>query len=238
MAIAAATTVLLLQQSLVWSDPPQSLVLGSILVLAGLAAADPVSRAISDRRRRIGDERRRNIEALLTQTMLRVADTTNVDCEALGLHAYVVKQPILSYFRLSDEFLEQIARVHLATVPVPSAIRWTRHKGVVGACWATGREISVNLDEVQGPYADSTAEQWALLPEDVTYNLSFIEFRVTVGKYGCVVATPIVDSVGKVVGCVSLDGPSQHCVALSTSTVHRMLRDAADSIAGHLPAQR
>lgn len=166
--------------------------------------------------------------------MLRVSEKTTVSCDALGVHAYVIRKPILSFVHISAAFLEQIARVHLSTVPAPSEIKWTHDKGVVGRCWATGREVKANLEAVQGQYADCTEAEWDSLPSTVTFNLSFEEFRLTVGKYGCVVATPIVRSDGRFLGCISLDGPASDFVTLSTTTVHRMLQDAAESVAGHL----
>ena len=74
----------------------------------------------------------------------------------------------------------------------------------------------------------------ALARNRFTLNLTFGEFQATSGKYGCAVATPIVDSQGTIVGCVSLDGPANGFSALSTGVVYRMLQDAAQSIAGHL----
>jgi hypothetical protein len=234
VAIFGATAIILLQQSSVWPDAPKWLIVGAVLVLAVLAAVGPIATATADRRRKIDADEERKIREILVQALLRVAETTTVPCDDLGLHAFAIRRPITSYLRLSEPYLDRVARVRLATLPVPSQVRWVKGKGVVGLCWSTGREASANLDELQGPYAGCSEAEWALLPESITLNLTFGEFQATSGKYGCAVATPIVDSQGTIVGCVSLDGPATGYSALSTGVVYRMLQDAAQSIAGHL----
>ena len=139
VAIFGATAIILLQQSSVWPDAPKWLIVGAVLVLAALAAVGPIATATADRRRKLDADEERKIREILVQALLRVAETTTVPCDDLGLHAFAIRRPITSYLRLSEPYLDRVARVRLATLPVPSQVRWVKGKGVVGLCWSTGR---------------------------------------------------------------------------------------------------
>jgi DNA-binding YbaB/EbfC family protein len=64
----------------------------------------------------------------------------------------------------------------------------------------------VNLEADWGSLRGCSKAEWDLLPEEITYGLTYDELQ-RVKDYGAIVATPILDKKGQFRGCVSVDAP-------------------------------
>jgi hypothetical protein len=232
---AAATAVLLLQQTQVWPQAPKDLIVAAILVLAFMSLAGPVTDVVFANRRQRRETRRRRLDDILRQALMRITDRASVRPDAVGLHLYVLPGRARARLARPKPQLTQVTRLRLSSTPEPSDIKWSKGKGVVGECWATRIVVRKDLSPIQGAAATVTELEWRDLPLSFTLGLSYAEMRLTAPKYGCVVAVPVVRADdGQLLGCLTLDGESADFASLASEPVVHILSDAAQSAAGHL----
>lgn len=121
---------------------------------------------------------------------------------------------------------EGVARLRLHYVP-PSGIRWTKGKGVIGKCWALGKDVGRNLAAEFGGLAGIQKDDWEAMPADFREGLTFEEFERTWDLIGCVVAVPIAAPSGAYLGCVSVDAPGDSYGARGPTPVRRRMTGSA-----------
>ncbi len=161
---------------------------------------------------------------LRTLTWTVYSNDPSLPYPELGASAWIIEG-----FR--DRRLRRIGRHRLNANPVPSSITWTKNKGVLGRCWAEEAPQVVDTSEYDQKFNDSTQAQWDALPYDERLGLDYGEYRKIVGKYGTVLAFPILTESGKILGCVTLDAPAGHHDALDTPGVEEAVAGAAALVA-------
>jgi hypothetical protein len=116
-----------------------------------------------------------------------------------------------------------------------SGISWEKGKGVIGLCWETKSSQNVNLDEP--PFSElmqTTKQEWTAISSSVCFGLSYNDYQALKGKYGTVIAVPIVADGGGYKGCITLDMPPKfrltntqqavESLATTADLVRRLLR--------------
>lgn len=100
----------------------------------------------------------------------------------VGIHIWTVAgPPFARHLRRSGSFLLSGDRAR-------SGIRWTKDKGVVGAAWTKRTRAIEDLEEIRRRV--HSPEQFAGLPEDKKFGLSWDEFQRT-PHYYAVCANPL-----------------------------------------------
>jgi hypothetical protein len=181
---------------------------------------------VRDKRR---DESRRGLARQVSETLrialVQIIDLTGLDWKAVGMNAFVIRS---GRWR-RPRYLHRIGRERISIHPLPSEVVWTRGKGVIGRCWELNSDVAVDLAKHFAPYAAFTEAEWNALPTDERFGLSYVEFRRT-EQLGPVVATPMQESNGTIIGVVSVDGPPGSFVRLSSEPVREALGAAATTI--------
>jgi hypothetical protein len=154
------------------------------------------------RERRLQDTRR--ISETLRGLLVQVVQASNLDWTAIGINAFLVRR---RYRWVGARVLDRVGRERIRSTPAPSRVLWSRGKGVIGRCWESGQDLGFDLREHFAEISDLTADQWADLPHEQRLGLSHDEYLRT-RQHGLVVATPVLDRSGKVIGVISADAPS------------------------------
>jgi hypothetical protein len=181
------------------------------------------------RTRRKEEERRllaRQVSETLRIALVQVIDLTGLDWKAVGMNAFLIERR--RRWR-REQFLHRIGRERISIHPLPSEVMWTKGKGVIGRCWELNSDVGVDLAKHFAPYRALTEDEWDALPADERFGLSFLEFKRT-EHLGPVVATPIQEADGTIIGVVSVDGPSGTYTRLSSEPVREAIGAAATTI--------
>lgn len=228
----AGAVIFGLRETDIWSAPDVLVVL-SLCALGAYTAIEPVLAIREELRWRGVYDLRDHARRELDRTAVALANTTSIPIETLRVQALVVHRQRRLRGELALELLEES---RLKSRPARSGVIWTKGKGVIGLCWKTGREVIANLDTAHNGLAGCTAEQWSQQPDTTTFGLPWEDFNRTVGKYGIIVAVPIVLSGPGFLGCVVVGGAPGQSAGLDTEEVLELVHAAADNIANHLRA--
>lgn len=231
VAALAGAVVVGLRETDVWTAPDILVVL-SLVIVAVFGATEPFFAIRDELRWRSVFDLREHARRELDRVAVSIADATSIPIETLRVQALLVRERrrLLRH----EHFLTLLEESRLKARPGHSGVTWTRGKGVIGICWMTEREASANLDHDHNILAECTAEEWARQPPTLTYNLTYEDFRKTVGKYGIVLAQPMMVQGHGFLGCVAVGGASGRSAGLDTDTVLELVQGAADNISGHL----
>ncbi|MGW1515733.1 hypothetical protein [Streptomyces sp. NPDC002287] len=203
------------------------------MVPLAVALIGTVASAISQVKRVRLDKRRDDIKFTLSATGFEIQDITGIDSRNLGLAAYHVDKwgPWVWPWQ---ERLERLVRVRPKQTGV-SGVRWRPGVGIVGQCVEQGKDICEDLSVFDSQLQNVTRQQWESLPREDRMGLTYGEYLSVRGKFGAVLASPIIDRNGSgVLGCVSVDGPSMAFVHFSGQQVREALAAAADELAQHV----
>jgi hypothetical protein len=229
-AIAAVVGVGLgLHEMGTWALPgwlSTSLLTTGVLV----AFATATEAAIDERRHGHVAELREQARAVLAPLLLEIEEATGINARQLGVAAYRIRKPVWPF---SKEHLERLLRMQLV-IRVASGIVWRPGVGVIGQCVARGEDVVENLAILDEQLADVSPADWDSLGDDLTYGFSYAEFQRVRGKYGVVLASPMIKETplgSRVVGCVSVDGPPGSFQALASEEIRALVAAAAVTLA-------
>ena len=169
------------------------------------------------------------IEILLKAGLRQLINSHGLVWDKVGMNAFVVKEP---WHRFGPAYLVRVGQVKFSLTH-PSGVKWTKGKGVIGTCWLTEKEEGRDLHTDYSHVVDWTESIWNLESEELRQGLTFHEFNRT-REYGVIVATPMFNSSGKFVGCISVDAPGGSFDQLWSIPARDRLRDVAKTVAGHL----
>jgi hypothetical protein len=183
LLLVAATGALALAHSAdfpsedAWSSghalPPIQIGAGILLVLTQVVL---VVRGRKGRRDEELEGACRRVAAYIDQ------ECPNLPLREVGVHIWTVAgPPFARHLRRSGSFL-------LIGDRARSGIRWTKDKGVVGAAWTKRTRVIEDLEEIRCRV--HSPEQFADLPEDKKFGLSWDEFQRT-PHYFAVCANPL-----------------------------------------------
>ncbi|MGH8775777.1 MAG: hypothetical protein ACRDWI_11570 [Jiangellaceae bacterium] len=218
-----------LQETGAWS-PPRELTVS--LVVAGVLVAfvTATEAAIDQRRRGRAAELREQARAVLSPLLLELEEATGINARQLGVAAYRISTPP---WPLGKPRLERMLRLQLL-IRVSSGIAWRPGVGVIGQCVQRGEDVVENLAALDEQLADVPRHDWASLGDDLTYGFSYEQFQGVRGKYGVVLASPMIKEAplgSRVIGCVSVDAPADAFERLADEEVRGLVAAAAVTLA-------
>ncbi|HZM76123.1 MAG TPA: hypothetical protein VFC19_10370 [Candidatus Limnocylindrales bacterium] len=121
----------------------------------------------------------------------------------LGLHIWTIRR---SWWTRPFQRLVRLATYKLGTTPATRSFEPAKGVGVVGLCWKRNEEVAVNVAALAELLR--TQEQYDSYRnnkgEDAVMGLSWVDFE-RIRHRGAVFASPIRDSRGEFIGCVSVD---------------------------------
>lgn len=260
-AVAAATAVLLGLAQLGVAHPPLRLRAAAVTVSAVLAFVSTTGSAVGTWRRGRDAARRDRIAFVLRTLAYTVQDLTDLDTRELGVALHLLRAdrwpPSAAAANLAAVFvpgrraprlrLVRVVRERASRRPSTSGVVWRPGKGVIGLCVATGDVVGQDVGADTAPWvgagtsagghgasvAGGVVDRWTLVPEDVRGSFTRAEFDALAGRYGTVLAAPLIDDGGTgsaVVGCVSLDGPHGSFELLWSPDVRSALAQAAETL--------
>lgn len=185
----------------------------TLACIAAVGAAAIVGPFLPDLAEATRLRRQRDVSISLRRALVYVIDDCHVSWKDVGAHFFVVRRwPRISVVRswpflLVQRRLVDIGHERLDVVAYPSAIEFTKGKGVVGTCWKQRKESYLDLTEHFSPHLPLTKETWANLDQPVTLGLTWDDYQAT--KDIPVVAAYVArNKAGKVVGVVSVEAPA------------------------------
>jgi hypothetical protein len=161
---AAVATAYLVWAQLYPEETERSWEIKSIIVVGTVAISSSLARPLQiytiERLERQHDK----VAAALRGLPWTVHQLTGgaVPVQPIGASAWVVT-PWWPFRRL-----HRIAHERVSDTPGPSSVRWTKGKGVIGHCWAKGREQVVDSGRFDRTYGDVTKGRWGLPPVQLT----------------------------------------------------------------------
>lgn len=230
VVLVAATLAITLHGADVW-DLADGWVIAAAVAAALAGLAEPVMATVEDRSLVQRLQRTRDVELALRGALVTVMHLFGLECDRIGVNAFVVRTHRVR--RWLPDALVRVARFRITDSPPPSRVAWTKGKGVIGECWATGRDIGRDLGHDFADFLDAGEAVWLAVPDDVRLGMSYEELQAT-RQHGAVVATPVLDDGLRVRGVVSIDGPTEHFDAYWSDEARAVLQRAAIAIGGYL----
>jgi hypothetical protein len=172
----------------------------------------PYETALTER-----DKRERIVEALQV-AFRRVADEQGTpEWTGLGIHGFFVDVDKLT--------LAGSMSFHARP---GTDIVFKKGKGVVGRCWQSGCEESLNLGAtaVEAAIRSVNSKAWKSLDTEIRMQVTYAEIKRVKG-YGAIVAVPVKDGA-TCVGVISADGPGECFDKLDSEEIRLILRQTAD----------
>ena len=204
-----------------------------IVAAALISVGSTLTAAVGEYRRQRGDALAGHARAILVPLAFVLQDMTGIDVRDQGLAAYVVRRV---WWWPSRRRLVRIYRER-PRLSSASGVEWRPGVGVIGRCVVLGQDVCVDIASLDDLLTGVTAAEWSTLDEDVTLGLTWEEHRRLRGRYSVVLATPILveyPSGGRVVGCISVDGPPGSYDRIVASDVRAQAAAAAELLAEHL----
>jgi hypothetical protein len=179
-----------------------------------------------------GEVQAERLRVLLQPVALRIQDLAGIDIRDLGLSAYLLRQWGLWRWPWEPR-LRRVYRVRPKIAAV-SHVDWRPGKGVMGASVAQGQDVAEDLAALDEELEGTSLAAW---DPGLAYGLTYAEWLDTRGKYGVVLATPILvatSSGSRVAGVLVLDGPGGTFDTIVTEEIRALLASAADQVAANV----
>jgi hypothetical protein len=228
-AAAVTTACLFAVGSDVWN--PSKSVRTTLVVAAGaLAFVSALAAAIEEYRGGVAAAMREKVAFVLRALAFDLQDAVGLDVRELGVSAYVLRREVFAPWRLR---LARLHRERPAWSRATAGVHWRPGKGVVGRCVAEGKDVAVDLIVLDKALRDVTRRQWSSTDAELRLGLSWREYQRVRGKYGVVVASPIIDDRGphaRVIGCVAVDAPPGSLKKVTPEPVRERVATAATAI--------
>lgn len=246
-AVAAATAVLLGLTQLKVVAPPLRVQVGAVAVSAAVAFLSTTTSAFGAWRRRRDAAVQERIAFVLRSLAYTVQDLTDLDTRELGVCLHLLRAdrwpPGAALANLAAGLspgrraarlrLVRVVRERASRRPTASGVVWRPGMGVIGLCVATGEVVGQDIAADTAPWLHVPADRWATVPVGVRDGFTWAEFAALAGKYGAVLAAPLIDDGGQssqVLGCVSLDGPDGSFELLWSADVRSALAQATETL--------
>ncbi len=213
--------------------PPQWLIVTLIVAGVLVAFVTAAEAAIDQRRHGRANELREQARAVLSPLLLEIEEATGINARQLGVSAYRVRRRLWPF---SQARLERLLRLQLL-IRVSSGIAWRPGVGVIGQCVQRGEDIVENLAALDEQLSDVPRHEWASLGDDLTYGFTYEEFLRVRGKYGVVLASPMIKETplgSRVIGCVAVDAPAGAFASLASEEIRGLVAAAAVTLAALL----
>jgi hypothetical protein len=219
-------------ESGLWT-PEESVSLALLATTAATSVTSSISAAVAEFRRQRASALTEQARRVLVPLAFVLQDITGIDVRDLGTSAYLRQRPWWCPWR------ERLIRLYRERPRLGSTseIRWRPGVGILGISVELGQDVCMDLRVLDEILAGVTEEEWRLLSRDVTLGLSYRDYQRVRGRYGVVLATPILQESGAettVVGCVVVEGPPGSYDLLTSDQVRAQAGSAALILASHM----
>jgi hypothetical protein len=211
-------------------QPARSVRLGLVFAIGVVAFVSSAYVAVEEYRSRRADSAREKVSFVLRALAFDLQDAAGLDVRDLGVSAYELRRRRLPPW---TPVLVRLHRERATACTTAGGVRWRPGKGVVGRCVAEGKELCVDLAALDHRLGGVGQLVWNNLEPDDQLGLSWREYRRVRGKYGVVLASPIIDdsrSPAQVVGCVVVDAPAGTRDRMRRDDVRERVSTAASAI--------
>lgn len=183
------------------------------------------------KRRRAEDSRRLDLDKQMVSVLVTVSKLTGIDVDIPGCNVWSIETEARTP-RLHREY-----RRRLSDFPQASKVEWTQGKGVIGRCWEEGEPVHVDWTKAQSKFAkreELSEAAWKGMTERERWGFERHEYLRSIRKYSEILAVPIKDDDGHVLGVVSVDIPSERAggssSCLGSGDVREVMTHAAISL--------
>jgi hypothetical protein len=211
-------------------QPDQPIRLGLVFAIGVVAFLSSAYMAVAEYRSRRSESAREKVSFVLRALAFDLQDAAGLDVRDLGVSAYELRRRRLPPW---SPVLVRRHRERATASTTAGGVRWRPGKGVVGRCVAEGQEVCVDLAALDRRLSSVGQSGWSTLDPDDRLGLSWRDYRRVRGKYGVVLAAPIIDdsrSPAQVVGCVVVDAPAGTRDRMLREHVHERVSTAASAI--------
>ncbi|WP_169165086.1 hypothetical protein [Cellulomonas taurus] len=210
----------------------------ALLLVAGTAVESIWGLArIKTRRRR--EKKELELHKTLVSVLVEVAKLTKVDVDVAGANVWSIYTPRGG----EAPCLFREAHERLSSHPQMSDRAWTKGKGLIGRCWEKGEARFQDWGELQRKHenkSEMNEAAWRQVPDRDRWGFERDEYLDLIRKYQQIIAVPITDSQGKMIGCLSVDipadrpAPDSRC--LDSREVRLVLATAAEGLRSLIPS--
>lgn len=164
----------------------------------------------------------RRVDEILAAAFVKIVRLSGLEFTAIGMHAFLVDG-------WRHQTLRRAGHLRLVRRAVPSEIRWTKGKGVIGVCWATNKLTAIDIHQIRERALSASAEEWDAQPAEGRLGMTRAEYERS-HTSGAIMAVPIVDRRAIFRGVVSLDGPPGSLSVLDQDGVWEVLEEVAHAV--------
>lgn len=214
---ALGTAVLALQQAAVWRDPPAWLIWAAVGVSAASLVIEALTEVFRQTKRPGAPYESGDRQKFMSASAAEIHQQTGLPFASIGISLWVVHTPHPLRARVRralngahpEVFLYRIERFRVAD-PTPTNEAWNRGRGVIGSCIRDNAQVYRDYRPVQKDYPlgspPPSKTQWKRLrSEKRDDGFDPQDFIRMIHRYEQVLAYPITDDEGTLVGCISVD---------------------------------
>jgi hypothetical protein len=233
LAIAAATWLQ------IDGDPvvPVWLLVSIAIVVGAAGPADSVSRTMTQWRGYDSVDTTLKIEDPVKALLVSLnAAPISIPWIEIGLTVFLVRKSLLHPLSGTQQ---RVTRLRMKSYPRPTAVVWTKNKGLLGRCWRERHDVHQDVSAYFEPLShhlppgeDVTKAQWKAWPKDKRMKLSFNDY-LALRHFGYSHASPIMKD-GRYRGCLVVQASPTYAANLATAEATGAIRLAADNIANLL----
>jgi hypothetical protein len=190
------------------------------------------------RARHAREGRELELHKALVSVLVEVSKVAGLDVDVPGANVWSIYTK-----RKEEPSLFREAHERLSGHPQMSDRAWTQGKGVIGRCWKSESPKFQDWSKLQSKFAGKTEVSeaaWGRLSDGDRWGFEREEYLDMIGKYQQIIAVPITDSQGKMLGCLSVDIPADRPSAnprcLDTAEVRLVLGTAAQGLRSLMPS--
>ena len=169
------------------------------------------------------------IDKTLVSVLVTVSKEVEVDVDVPGCNVWSIYQP-----RGRAAALYRAGGRRLSEYPQRSQVTWTKGKGLIGRCWEEGEPQFRDWTTLQRQHPatqEVTERAWKKMGQPARWGFERQEYLRSIHKYQQILAVPIKDEHGRVLGCVSLDIPvDRPANSINTGAVREVLARAAETL--------
>ncbi len=189
------------------------IVVAVAIAVGTLAFIDNVRVIVYNRQAYEREKARSEMHQPLIGALNSILEARKVPLDPLGISVFVIRRTWgLNWWVVPwrGKQLKQIFRFRLSNYPPEAAVRWTRGKGAIGACWENSIPVLQNRREVAARYGEKgqppTKENYNELPEEDRSGFTRLEFIQTIDNWGEILAVPIwAENAARLIGVLSID---------------------------------
>lgn len=192
-----------------WWHPSAAVFSALVFANAGLSAADNGWTTWRRKRHDLAQKARADFEKTAITAIFKIVDLEkSLDARQIGMNIFRVCRRRAWKIIPREEHLERVHRYRFPGGTQPSKVAWVAGKGAIGQAWRLGKTFHADRRKIATRWVDkviSDAEWNRIESRNDNQGMTRKEFQEVVGKYDEIVAVPVKDPTGKVLGVIAFD---------------------------------